>query len=164
MRLCVHGPLLLVAAILAASCDAAKATRNMTAPTTVSTALSVSLNGTSSTAIAQRVNDFRCPSISPFTVPVLVIVDAKGGPSPAVTVIRLQFTDQAGVRLPQVTLPAPVPTTQFGTALANSRAQAFPVTLGIGCGTGRTGTLIIVVDMQDGRGQRGSAQTTVTVQ
>jgi hypothetical protein len=163
MRLCVHGPVLLVAAFFAASCDAAKATRNMTEPTTISTALSVSLNGTSSTAVAQRVSDFRCPSISPFTLPVLVMVDAKGAAAPSsVTEIRLQFTDQSGVRLPQVTLPAPVPTTQFGTALANS-LKAFPVTLGIGCGSGHAGTLVIVVDMRDGRGHRGSAQTTVLV-
>jgi hypothetical protein len=162
MRLCVHGPMLLVAAFVAASCDAAKATRNMTEPTTISTGLSVSLNGTSSTAFAQRVSDFRCPAISPFTVPVLVIVDAKGNVTSSVTEIRLQFTDQSGVRLPQVTLPAPVPMTQFGTALANSQ-QAFPVTVGIGCDSGHAGTLVIVVDLRDERGHRGSAQTTVFV-
>jgi hypothetical protein len=162
MRLRVHGPVLLVAALCAASCDA-QLSRSMTGPTESSTGLFVSLSGTSSTAFAQRVNDFRCPSISPFTVPIVVVVSPAGAAIPVVTQMRLQFIDQSGLRMPQVTLPAPIPTTEFGTALADSRAQAFALSVGIGCDTGHTGNLVIVVDTRDALGHRGSSQTTVIV-
>jgi hypothetical protein len=77
----------------------------------------------------------------------------------------MQFFDTSGNSMPQVTLPAPVPTTQIGTALANARsAQAFAVTLGVGCGTGRKGNVVIVVETRDGLGRIGSGRATVSVQ
>lgn len=162
MRPRIHGPMLLVVALALASCnDSARS--NMTQPTTFASA-SISLSTTSAVADAQRVNDFFCPSISPFNVPIVVLVQPSGPASVIVTEMRLQFVDTTGARMPQVTLPAPMPTAQFGTALADSRgAQAFPVTVGIGCGTGHAGTLSIFVDTRDALGRRGSGQTTVIV-
>jgi hypothetical protein len=162
MRPCIHGSMLLVAALFIASCSDSDR-ESMTQPTSFNTVPAVSLSATSAIAVAQRVPDFFCPVISPFSVPLVVIVQPTGAASLVVTEMRLQFVDTSGARMPQVTLPAPLPTTQFGTALADARAQSFPVTLGVGCGTGHTGSLSIFVDTRDERGHRGSGQTTVTV-
>lgn len=163
MRSGIHGPILLVAALFTASCsDSARS--DMTQPTSFKANASVSLSATAATASAQSVSNFFCPTISPFNVPLVVVVTPSGPSSVIVTEMRLQFVDTSGTRMPQVTLPSPIPTTQFGTDLALSReAQAFPVTLGVGCGTGHTGNLSIFVDTRDALGHRGTGQTTVVV-
>jgi hypothetical protein len=60
-----------------------------------------------------------------------------------------------------VTLPAPGPTVQFGTGSDSSRI--FPLTFGIGCGTDRRGTLLVIVDTQDNRGVRTAEELTIAV-
>jgi hypothetical protein len=154
--------LLVVAAFLSASCSSGPdASLNLTQPTQPSSPLSVGVSTTSAMAIAERVNNPFCPSVAPFKVPFVIVVQPDGV---IVTRIRLQFFDTSGAGMPQVTLPAPVPTTQFGTALTNARSgRFFPVTLGIGCGTGRTGNVQILVETRDAQGQIGSGRATVSV-
>ena len=78
--------------------------------------------------------------------------------------IRLQFFDTGGLAAPTVTLPAPVMTTQFGTALVQARsARSFALDFGFGCGTGRLGTIVVVVLAQDGRGRDHSSKLQVQV-
>ena len=157
--------LLVIATFLSASCSSGPETaQNLTQPTQSSSPLSVAVSTTSSMAVAERVNNPFCPSVAPFKVPLVVVVQPDGGIGVVVTAIRMQFFDTSGAGMPQVTLPAPVPTTQFGTALNNARSgQAFPVTLGIGCGTGRTGTVQILVETRDAQGRIGSGRATVSV-
>jgi len=157
--------LLVIATFLSASCSSGPETaQNLTQPTQSSSPLSVAVSTTSSMAVAERVNNPFCPSVAPFKVPLVVVVQPDGGIGVVVTGIRMQFFDTSGAGMPQVTLPAPVPTTQFGTALNNARSgQAFPVTLGIGCGTGRTGTVQILVETRDAQGRIGSGRATVSV-
>ena len=115
-------------------------------------------------AVAERVRNPFCPSVAPFNVPLVVVVQPRGGASVIVTAIRVQFFDTSGLGAPQVTLPAPVPTTQFGSALDIARSgQAFPVSIGIGCGTGRTGTMRIVVETRDSQGRTAMGEATVGV-
>ena len=156
--------LLVVVAFLGASCGGTDATSNLTQPSSSSSPLSVAVSTTSPIVAAQRVNNPFCPSVSPFNVPIVVIVQPSGGVSVVVTAIRVQFFDTSGTGAPQVTLPGPVPTTQFGSALDNARSgQAFPLTVGIGCGTGQTGTVRIVVETRDSQGRTGMGQATVGV-
>jgi hypothetical protein len=156
--------LLVVAAFLFASCGGTDAALNLTQPTPSSNSLSVAVSTTSPLAVAERVTNPFCPSVTPFKVPLVIVVQPNGGISVVVTAIRVQFFDTSGTGMPQVTLPAPVPTTQFGTALANARsAQVFPVTLGIGCGTGQTGNVQILVETRDAQGRTGSGRATVSV-
>ena len=75
----------------------------------------------------------------------------------------MQFTDSFGVGMPQVTLPAPLPLAQFGTALDQARSQTFALGLGIGCGTSRHGRVRIVVEAADDRGRQMSDQISVDV-
>jgi hypothetical protein len=157
--------LLVVAAFLSASCSSGPdAALNLTQPTQSSSPLSVAVSTTSPMAVAERVNNPFCPSVAPFKVPLVIVVQPEGAVSVIVTAIRVQFFDTSGTGAPQVTLPAPVPMTQFGSALANARSpQVFPVTLGIGCGTGDDGTVRILVETRDALGRIGSGRATVSV-
>lgn len=156
--------LLVVAAVLSASCGGTDATPNLTQPSTTNSSAPVTVSTMSSIAVAERVNSPFCPSVTPFNVPVVILVDPGGAVGVIVTSIRVQFVDTSGASAPQVTLPAPVPTTQFGSALANARSPlAFPLTIGIGCGTGRTGNMQIVVETRDAQGRVGSGRATVSV-
>jgi hypothetical protein len=66
--------------------------------------------------------------------------------------------------MPTITLPAPVPTSQFGSALEASRGDLrFPLSMGIGCGVGRSGTISVHFNTRDGRGRHGSGHLSVSV-
>lgn len=159
-----HISLLVFAAFLTAACDGTDARLNVTQPTLSSSASPVSVTTTSPITLAERESNPLCPSVAPFNVSIVIVVQPGGAGTVVVTAIRLQFFDTSGVSMPQVTLPAPVPTTQIGTALANARsAQAFPVTLGIGCGTGHIGNVQIFVETRDAQGRTGSGRATVSV-
>ena len=156
--------LLVVVAFLGASCGGTDAALNPTQPSPSTSPLSVGVSTTSPIAVAERVRNPFCPSVTPFNVPLVVVVEPPGGVSVVVTAIRVQFFDTSGAGAPQVTLPGPVPTTQFGSALDNARSGlAFPVTIGIGCGTGKTGTMRIVVETRDSQGRTAMGQATVGV-
>jgi hypothetical protein len=121
---------------------------------------------TSSIVVATPVSNPFCPTVPPFTVAFGVNVNTGGSTDVTVTGIRFQFTDTAGVQSPQVTLPspqvtlpAPGPTQTFG----NPRGQSFPLVVGIGCGTGTTGTIVVFVDTVDDHGRTRSQRTMVTV-
>lgn len=139
-----------------------------TQPTQISTeAASTTLSVRPSTLIAQPVGHFNCPAVPPFALPFHLFVQS-GDASLAVTNITMRFVDTTGapmpqvtLPMPQVTLPAPVPTTQVGTGLAESRD--LPLSLAIGCATGHTGTLTVIVATVNGRGHEGSAQLAVNV-
>jgi hypothetical protein len=155
--------LLFAAAFATASCD--KDPLRATMPTTfntVSTPSAVFVSAMSSTVFAQPRSSFSCPAISPFFAPMVILVQQNGVPGFVVSQIQLQFTDSSGRAMPQVTLPAPVPTTQFGTALRDS--LTFPITLGLGCGFGSTGTVLVLVSTHDGLGHLGSGRMNVMVQ
>jgi hypothetical protein len=152
---------LLGAALAVSSCT--DHSKSPTTPTTFSSS-AVSVSALSTTVVAQPVSNGFCPLVAPFAVPMTILINPNGVPNLAVTQIALQFTDTAGRRMPQVTLPAPVPTTEFGTALAASRAAlAFPLTLGIGCGVGSVGTVVVLVDTRDGLGRMLSGRVSVFV-
>ena len=154
----------LVALLLfAASCSDSDERLTATQPSLVGKSL-VSVNATSPTVVAQAVSGPSCPSVAPFNVPLSVVVRATGSSDVILTGIRLVFTDTSGRQAPQVTLPllpvtlpAPGPTLQFGSA------RTFPLILGIGCDTGVRGTVVIIVETSDDRGRRGSNQVSVAV-
>ena len=156
--------LLVVVAFLGASCSGTDAVVNPTQPSPTTSSSFVAVSTTSPIAVAQRIKNPFCPSVSPFSVPLVVVVQPPGGVSVVVTSIRVQFVDTSGAAAPQVTLPAPVPITQFGSALEQARSgQAFPLTVGIGCGTGNTGHVRILVETRDSQGRTGMGQATVGV-
>jgi hypothetical protein len=162
MHLYARASLLLFVVLFTTSCSDTDAPRVTTGPSSVGEA-SLEVQPTSATAFAQPVGHSFCPSVAPFNVSFGLSVRTTGGSSAIITGIRAQFTDTSGVRAPQVTLPAPGPTPVFGNAMPAGSVQTLPLFLGIGCGTGNRGTLIVIVDTSDSRGRRGAQQVTIVV-
>ena len=161
---------LVAAAFLAASCSDTDARSELTQPSFVGGSF-VAVTAASSTAFAQPANNPTCPSVAPFNVTFGIIVKANGSSNVIIHGIQFRFTDSSGLQTPQITLPmppvtfaAPIPTTQFGSALVQAGSgTTVPLTLPIGCGTGNQGTILIIVDTSDDLGRRLSQQVKVTV-
>jgi hypothetical protein len=125
---------------------------------------SVSVAAMPETAATIGVKQPRCPLVAPFEVPFVVVVHPSGLQGLVVTQLQMQFTDSSGLAMPSITLPAPLPTTPFGSALEAARGDLrFPVTMRIGCGVGRTGTILVHVATRDGSGRLRSGNVSVTV-
>ena len=157
--------LVLVAGVLfTASCGGTGAGASLTDPSAIVAGSQVSFTAASATSVARRVNNAACPTVPPFVAPVDVIVRVDGSVVVFVTDVTLQFTDTFGAQMPSVTLPGPVPTVQFGTALDQARSpQTLPLTVGIGCATARTGTAAISIGARDQNGHRVTGRVTVAV-
>jgi hypothetical protein len=154
--------LLFGAALIAASCGDSNLP---TTPTTFgvagssSSSSNVSISALSDNIVAQPVVRPFCPTVSPFIVPFTVVVTG----TVVVTNLNMQFTDLAGTHQPSVSVPAPIPTQEFGTELTNARDLRFPLSLGIGCGVGRSGVIVVGFDGTDHNGKKTSGQTKITV-
>ena len=154
--------LLAAATLVAASCSREVST-SPSGPTKVDTS-TVSVNALSDSVIAEPVNRPLCPSVAPFNVPFGIVVRPNRVSGLVVTRIQMQFTDSAGAQMPPVTLAAPLPITQFGTALAASRDDLrFSLSMGVGCGVERRGTIIVEVETRDAQGRRGTGRVSVSV-
>jgi hypothetical protein len=161
---------LVAAAFLASSCTDTSAPSAWTQPSFVGGSF-VAVSAASPTAFAQPTNDPICPSRAPFNVAFGIIVRANGSSNVVIDGVQFRFTDSSGLQTPQITLPmppvtiaAPVPTTQFGSALVQAgSATTVPLFLAIGCGTGRQGTIVIIVDTSDEIGHHSSHHVRVTV-
>lgn len=156
---------LVLAAFLVTSCGDTGARMTATAPTAVTTTDSPSFTLASSSvsgrsASAATTFSF-CPFGAPLTVGLFLGVTA-GSVSLTVVQLGVQFVDTSGISTPQITLPAPVPTTQFGTALVQARQTGiFPLNVGLGCGTGVRGTVVVVVIARDQFGRPLTGQTSM---
>jgi hypothetical protein len=111
-----------------------------------------------------------CPKVAPFNVTLGVIVRAVGSSPVIITGVRFLFTDTSGRQAPQVTLPmppvtlpAPGPTIPIGSATDVGSTRTFSAILGIGCGTGTQGSVVVVVDTLDSEGRRAAEQVKVLV-
>lgn len=156
----------LVVTVLATSCSGTTAHDSPTQPTQLATEASVSVSAASPLVAAQTAGPAAsgCPAHAPFTVPVGVIVRANRDLRIFVTAITMRFTDSFNLQMPQITLAAPALTRQFGTNLVEARsARTFPLQVAIGCGTGKSGTVMMTVNTQDERGRQESAQVSVAV-
>jgi hypothetical protein len=141
---------------------ACESTHAPTVPTALESSANHSVTAASSVTAQETTFSF-CPLTPPFTATVGVVVVA-GSVNVFVTSITSQFVDQNGVRLPPVTLPAPVPTKQFGSALVEARSSSmFPVAVQFGCGTTRTGTIVIAVGTTDANGTGSTTSMNVRV-
>ena len=114
--------------------------------------------------VAQLSGRSPCPQFHPFRVFTNLSIRTGEEFGFRLTSIDMRFFDRSGLSAPTVTLPAPVPTQQFGTDLINARSfREFPLEFGFGCGTGRFGTIVIIVNGFDGRGHRTSQELRASV-
>jgi hypothetical protein len=147
-------------ALLLAACSSSQPA-SPTEPTTFVGGSSVSISATP-TAAAHAAPPFGCPVPTPLIMPFLVTVTPTGQTGFAVTNITTRFTDSRGVQAPAVTLPAPVPTVQFGTALEQARnPQSFAFDV---CRSAGRGTIVIVVSTHDTSGRNATGCVTVAVE
>jgi len=136
------------ALVLLAACETS---HTPAAPTALESHESASVSAAASVQAQQTTFSF-CPTVTPFSATIGVVVVA-GEVDLFVTSITSQFTDTNQITLPTITLPAPIPTAQFGTALVQARQGAtFPVTVNFGCGTASTGTVAMSVHLSDANG------------
>jgi hypothetical protein len=153
---------LIVGACFVTSCSDTDAHVTMTGPTTLAME-PASFNVAQSTVFARPVRVAFCPTVPPFTAVLQLSIHA-GTLRLFVTQIDLRFVDTSGITMPQVTLPAPVLTTQFGTALVEARqTRVFPLSMGLGCGFGQRGTITAVVFARDQNGGMTTGQVSAMV-
>lgn len=113
----------------------------------------VSLGVTPSILVPQPDRRTSCAASQAFTIPLDLSVRA-GALDVSLTDVTMGFTSAAGIPMPQVTLPAPVLTTQFGSMLIAARSQrTIPLVVPIGCTAETTGTLVIFVGTRDDHGR-----------
>jgi hypothetical protein len=113
---------------------------------------------------AQSVSQAFCPTVPPFVGSLALNVQATGNLGVSLTQVHMTFTDSAGITAPTITLPAPVLTQQFGSALVEARSQrTFPFTFPFGCGTRRTGTLVVIVVISDEKGRETTTEVRAGV-
>lgn len=113
---------------------------------------------------AQPVNQPACPAVPPFVGSLDVHVQAPDFPL-ALERVQLMFIDSTRFAAQAVTLPAPTPAVQFGSALIEARSRRmFPFIFPFGCDTGRTGTLVVFVVVSDRKGRETTREIRVPVQ
>lgn len=111
----------------------------------------------------EAVTPSTCPVVPPFVGSLSMNVQAVDFPL-SLSLVRMTFTDSAGLQAPEVTLPAPVMTRQFGSTLVEARSQrSFSLRFPFGCDTSRTGTLLVVVVVSDGDGRETTRQMRLPV-
>ena len=151
--------LILVATLLAAGCDSS---HTSTAPTSFEKTSGPSVTAAASVPAQQTTMFGFCPVVTPFAATIGVVV--AGDVNVIVTSITTQFTDLNHVQLPMITLPAPIPTAQFGSDLVQARsAVTIPVNVNFGCGTTSTGTVAMSVHLTDANGVSSVRDLTVAV-
>jgi hypothetical protein len=166
MRRTITIAILLAVAVLAASCSGTVAHDSLTQPTSVGAEPWVSFGAVSQSVFAQAASSSgsECAARPSFSVPIGLVIRVNRDIRVFVMTIRMRFTDPFNIQMPQVTLPAPALTRQFGTNLVQARSsRTFPLNLTVGCGAGRNGTVTIAVDTQDEQGRQHSGQVSVAV-
>jgi len=162
MRAFAAAPIVVVA-FLASACSDTAAPMTTTGPTTVSVR-SADFSASTGAVFSQQMGKTACPAFPPFVIPVDLIVRVNGGFNVFLINVNMQFVDSTGIVMPQMTLPAPQLTAQFGTALVQARSsRTFPFTIPVGCGSQQKGTLTIQARTRDEQGREDSGQVSLKV-
>ena len=113
-------PILLALTILAAACDYPDTPTEPSTHTVQTMGTGVTISAVSPTTVTRPGEFLGCPGFLPFSVQFGLVVQSDDT-TLIVSQFRVRFTDANGVSTQQITLPAPVPTVQFGTALDQAR-------------------------------------------
>jgi hypothetical protein len=154
---------MVTAVVATVACDGSG--RQVLNPTPLATAgAATHVNIQPSIIRAQPVHQPACPAVPPFVGSLDVHIQAADFPL-TLKRVRMTFIDSTRFAAPTVTLPAPIPTVQFGSTLIEARSRrTFPFTFPFGCDTGRTGTLVVFVVISDREGRETTTEVRVPVQ
>ena len=104
-----------------------------------------------------------CPSVQPFTASFNLNVGVQSGFGVFLHEVQMGFFNGLGTH-PRVVIPAPGLTDRFGsTFVPGGGSRAFPFLFEFGCFTGRSGTMVVVVETRDNRGRIDSKTIEVEV-
>jgi hypothetical protein len=162
--------LLAASVVVASACRGTETTATATGPSADlagggALVRDTTIGVTPTSLVAQLSGRSPCPRFQPFQAFTNVTIRTGDTSGFTLTSIDMRFFDRSGLSGPTVTLPAPVPTRQFGTELIHARSvRSFPLEFGFGCGTSRFGTIVIVVNGRDDNGRRRSEELRATVQ
>jgi hypothetical protein len=155
----------LMLAAIAPGCSDVDARFAATGPTGVGGASSLMAEIAPSLISSRPTGRSSCPDFSPFLGSLSLNVRTGIDFGVRLFEVRLQFTDIDGITAPEVTLPAPVLTKQFGSTLIAARSsRSFPFSFGLGCFTRHTGTLVVIITTVDDRGREDVNRVPVRVQ
>ena len=136
-----------LAALSSFACDDGNATR--IGPSSVQTDarfVSRSVTVTPDLIAAVPVPGAFCPAVSPFLLPLSLVIRADGATDLFLREVQMQFFDAAGTRGAFRTINGPELSTLFGSTLIPAfGSRTFPVSLPFGCIGGHTGNLAIQV-------------------
>ena len=155
---------LTVLAVLATACGDSDTQTTVTGPASLQLATTTFASLQPATLTSKLSREGSCPLTEPFRATAALTISGDEDTPLHLTTVRLQFFDLARNAAPAVTLSAPVLTRQFGTALVQARsAHTFPIDFGFGCGTGRTGTVVIQIWARDGHGRDRTMELRASV-
>jgi hypothetical protein len=157
----ITASLIPIAVIVVAACGT---TASPAAPTTAIAEAAASVSAQPAVAGHQATTFNFCPTTPAFSARVGLVVTATSDVAVLVQEITYRFVDSQGAPMPQVTLAAPVMTTQFGSALVNARnSRTFPLDVGMGCGAQHTGVVHVTAVIVDTNGRTCTRQLNVDV-
>jgi hypothetical protein len=153
-----------VVLLATSACDGDGGAQRVVNPTPIATVgASRSVSVQPSDVATERVPNSACPTIPPFVGSLSVNVQAVDFPL-SLSLVRMTFTDSVGLQAPEVTLPAPAMTRQFGSTLVEARSQrTFSFHFPFGCDTSRNGTLLLLVVFTDPDGREITRQMRLPV-
>jgi len=164
MRKCAASLGMAMVIFATAACDGNGSGQRVVNPTPIATAgASRSFSIQPSDVATETVTNSACPALPPFVGSLNMNVQAVDSPL-SLSLVRMTFTDAVGLQAPEVTLPAPVMTRQFGSTLVEARSQrTFSFTFPFGCNTSRTGSLLVVVVVSDADGRQTTREMRLPV-
>ena len=136
-------PILIALSALAAACDYPNTPTEPSQTVVQTMGTGITVSATPATTVVRPGEFLGCPGFSAFSVQFALVVQTDNT-TLIVNQFQVRFTDVNGTSTQQITLPAPVPTVQFGTALNQAR-QTFPLSFDVNCGFVRTGTVVVTV-------------------
>ena len=95
-----------------------------------------------------------CPGIPPFLAPLSVAFHGDGQSGLSLSQVRMEFVDRTGLLGPSMTIPTPQLIDRFGSVgLPAFGTREFGFSFPFGCAGVPTGTLVVVLVVDDGFGR-----------
>lgn len=113
--------------------------------------------------VPTRVTTGACPFVQPFTAGVLVVFGDDGDHDLELDEVRMRFVDRRGVAGGSAVFEPRVLRDRFGSVVLRNHRDGFAFSLGFGCISAATGTIIVSVRLRERGGRTHEAEGSVRV-